>query len=232
MTPSGGLRRAGRRRLAAAERRSVPRRGFRSAHPFGGLTFVHQRGPHGVFAVHGYPIGNGVSTFIVETDEPSWTAAGLDEFDATQPPGPSDEKSRGYLEQLFARQIDGHPLRPAVRRPGLVARPGARHRDLERRGHPARGARGDRRRAPADLPVRARPRRRPGHRAHRRAGPAPRRPDRRAAAELLAVHGPAARLPAGLPRPGHGAARTPAARADPPRRAQPGRRHRGARPGA
>lgn len=81
-----------------------------TTYPFGGLTFVHERGPHGVFAVHGYPIGNGVSTFIVETDEPSWTAAGLDEFDVTQPPGPSDEKSRGYLERLFAGQIDGHPL--------------------------------------------------------------------------------------------------------------------------
>ena len=81
-----------------------------TTYPFEGLTFVHERGPHGVFAVHGYPIGNGVSTFIVETDEPSWTAAGLDEFDVTQPPGLSDEKSRAYLQQLFAGQIDGHPL--------------------------------------------------------------------------------------------------------------------------
>ena len=48
-----------------------------TTYPFEGLTFVHQRGPHGVFAVHGFPIGNGVSTFIVETDEPSWAAAGL-----------------------------------------------------------------------------------------------------------------------------------------------------------
>ena len=42
---------------------------FGTTYPFGGLTFVHEQGPHGVFAVHGYPIGNGVSTFIVETDE-------------------------------------------------------------------------------------------------------------------------------------------------------------------
>ena len=81
-----------------------------TSYPFEGLTFVHERGPHGVFAVHGYPIGNGVSTFIVETDEPSWTAARLDDFDVTQPPGPSDEKSRAYLQRLFAAQIDGHPL--------------------------------------------------------------------------------------------------------------------------
>ena len=83
---------------------------FGTTYPFDGLTFVHERGPHGVFAVHGYPIGNGVSTFIVETDEESWRAAGLDGFDAGQPPGVSDETSRAYLERLFAEQIDGHPL--------------------------------------------------------------------------------------------------------------------------
>jgi anthraniloyl-CoA monooxygenase len=63
-----------------------------------------------VFAVHGYPIGNGVSTFIVETDESSWFAAGLDEFDVNSPPGRSDDKSRAYLQELFAGQIDGRPL--------------------------------------------------------------------------------------------------------------------------
>jgi salicyloyl-CoA 5-hydroxylase len=81
-----------------------------TSYPFEGLTFVHERGPHGVFAVHGYPIGNGVSTFIVETDESSWSAAGLDEFDVSQPPGRSDGKSRAYLQELFAGQIDGCPL--------------------------------------------------------------------------------------------------------------------------
>jgi anthraniloyl-CoA monooxygenase len=83
---------------------------FGTTYPFDGLTFVHEQGPHGVFAVHGYPIGDGVSTFIVETDEASWRAAGLDAFDVSQPPGPSDEVSRAYLEKLFAAQIDGCPL--------------------------------------------------------------------------------------------------------------------------
>ncbi|MDQ3734705.1 MAG: FAD-dependent monooxygenase [Actinomycetota bacterium] len=81
-----------------------------TTYPFEGLTFVHQRGPHGVFAVHGYPIGNGVSTFIVETDEASWRNAGLDSFDVNQPPGSSDEESKSYLENLFAEQIDGASL--------------------------------------------------------------------------------------------------------------------------
>ena len=83
---------------------------FGTTYPFAGLTFVHEQGPHGVFAVHGYPIGNGVSTFIVETDEQSWREAGLDRFDVSQPPGPSDQVTQAYLEKLFATQIDGCPL--------------------------------------------------------------------------------------------------------------------------
>jgi salicyloyl-CoA 5-hydroxylase len=83
---------------------------FGTDYMFDGLTFVHERSPHGVFAVHGYPISADVSTFIVETDEASWRAAGLDAFDAGQPPGPSDLASKEYLEALFAEQIDGGRL--------------------------------------------------------------------------------------------------------------------------
>ena len=77
---------------------------------FDGLTFLHHRGPDGVFAVHGYPFSDEASTFIVETDEESWRRAGLDAFDVTQPPGPSDMQSKAYLEGLFAEHLDGHPL--------------------------------------------------------------------------------------------------------------------------
>ena len=83
---------------------------FGTDYMFDGLTFVHARGPDGVFAVHGYPISDAVSTFIVETDEASWRRAGLDEFDVLQPPGPSDEITKEYLEKLFAEQIDGRQL--------------------------------------------------------------------------------------------------------------------------
>ncbi len=77
---------------------------------FDGLTFVHAQNEHGNFAVHGYPISPDTSTFIVETDEDTWRRAGLDEFDVTSPPGPSDEKSRDYLAKLFADQIPGGEL--------------------------------------------------------------------------------------------------------------------------
>ncbi|HEX6492899.1 MAG TPA: FAD-dependent monooxygenase [Candidatus Dormibacteraeota bacterium] len=80
---------------------------FGTTHMFEGLTFVHERGPHGVFAVHGYPISEDVSTFIVETDEVSWRRAGLDAFDVTQPPGPSDLCTKTYLEALFAEHLEG-----------------------------------------------------------------------------------------------------------------------------
>jgi anthraniloyl-CoA monooxygenase len=83
---------------------------FGTDHLFDGLTFVHERGPHGVFAVHAYPISADVSTFIVETDEACWRAAGLDEFDTAAAPGPSDEKTRSHLEELFADRIEGHGL--------------------------------------------------------------------------------------------------------------------------
>ncbi len=83
---------------------------FGTTYMFDGLTFVHEHGPDGVFAVHGYPISADVSTFIVETDERTWQAAGLDEFDVAQPAGVSDQKTKAYLEKLFAEQIDGRSL--------------------------------------------------------------------------------------------------------------------------
>lgn len=41
---------------------------FGTMYPFSGLTFIHEPSADGVFAVHGYPIGDGLGTFIVETD--------------------------------------------------------------------------------------------------------------------------------------------------------------------
>jgi len=83
---------------------------FGTTHLFDGLTFVHRVSEHGNFAVHGYPISDDLSTFIVETDEATWRAAGLDAFDVSQPPGPSDTTSQEYLEKLFAEDIGGASL--------------------------------------------------------------------------------------------------------------------------
>ncbi|MDF2990347.1 MAG: 2-polyprenyl-6-methoxyphenol hydroxylase [Microbacterium sp.] len=89
---------------------------FATDAPFEGLTFLHTHVDDlpgdvpGVFAAHAYPIGGGLSTFIVETDEDTWRAAGLDGFDLATPPGPSDEHSRRRLEEIFAPLIGGAHL--------------------------------------------------------------------------------------------------------------------------
>ncbi|MEC3853649.1 FAD-dependent monooxygenase [Paenarthrobacter ureafaciens] len=83
---------------------------FGTTYKFNGLTFVHRQSEFGNFAVHAYPISEDLSTFIVETDEETWRKAGLDEFDASQPPGPSDLKTQRFLEKLFAEDIAGEPL--------------------------------------------------------------------------------------------------------------------------
>lgn len=80
---------------------------FGTTHLFDGLTFVHRKSEFGNFAAHAYPISDDLSTFIVETDEDTWRRAGLDEFDVAQPPGPSDEKTRRFLEGLFAEDLAG-----------------------------------------------------------------------------------------------------------------------------
>jgi salicyloyl-CoA 5-hydroxylase len=78
---------------------------FGTTFQFDGLTFLHQQSEHGNFAVHGYPIGSGLSTFIVETDESTWRRAGLDGFDVSAPPGVSDLVTQRYLEDLFATRL-------------------------------------------------------------------------------------------------------------------------------
>lgn len=83
---------------------------FGTTYKFNGLTFVHRQSEFGNFAVHGYPISDELSTFIVETDEETWRKAGLDEFDVSQPPGTSDLKTQNFLEKLFAADIAGEPL--------------------------------------------------------------------------------------------------------------------------
>jgi len=69
--------------------------------PFEAFTFWCRQNEHGFFTVHAYQYNDEMSTFIVETDEESWRAAGLD--------GDVDHTVR-YFEELFADKLDGHPL--------------------------------------------------------------------------------------------------------------------------
>lgn len=67
----------------------------------------------GPFVTHAYPYAPDRSTFLIETDEPTWRTA---EFDATTEAlalgsaDASDEKALRYLERAFADPLRGHAL--------------------------------------------------------------------------------------------------------------------------
>lgn len=69
---------------------------------FDAFKFFFAQNEHGFFQVHGYPFDAETSTFIVETDEATWRAAGLDTM--------SIDEGVAYCERLFAEHLDGHKL--------------------------------------------------------------------------------------------------------------------------
>ncbi|MFD9704354.1 FAD-dependent monooxygenase [Lentzea sp. NPDC059081] len=73
------------------------------------FPFVETR--FGTFGAHAYPFGNGLSTFIVETSERTWLAAGMDVSTAgAREPGQTDEYTRRLLGEVFREHLDGRPL--------------------------------------------------------------------------------------------------------------------------
>jgi anthraniloyl-CoA monooxygenase len=69
---------------------------------FHGLTLTFHENEHGAFASHSYKFNNDTSTFIVECDEATWQAAGMDKK--------SDAETREYLQQVFANNLGRHEL--------------------------------------------------------------------------------------------------------------------------
>ncbi|MCA9704373.1 MAG: bifunctional salicylyl-CoA 5-hydroxylase/oxidoreductase [Myxococcales bacterium] len=69
---------------------------------FDAFKFFFRRNEHGFFQVHAYPFDAQTSTFIVETDEDSWRAAGLDAM--------SVDEGVEYCQRLFAEELEGHRL--------------------------------------------------------------------------------------------------------------------------
>lgn len=69
---------------------------------FDAFTFAFEKTAHGWFQAHAYRFDDTTSTFIVETPESVWRAAGLDQM--------SQEEGVAYCERLFARYLDGHRL--------------------------------------------------------------------------------------------------------------------------
>jgi anthraniloyl-CoA monooxygenase len=69
---------------------------------FHGLTLTFRESDAGVFAAHSYKFNKTTSTFIVECDSQTWEQARFSEM--------SDEQTRGYLGDVFARDLGGQPL--------------------------------------------------------------------------------------------------------------------------
>ncbi|PHM60810.1 flavin dependent hydroxylase PhzS [Xenorhabdus stockiae] len=69
---------------------------------FDAFTFLFAETEHGWFQAHAYQFQEGLSTFIVETTEDTWLAAGIDKM--------SQEEGIAYCENIFAQWLDGHGL--------------------------------------------------------------------------------------------------------------------------
>jgi anthraniloyl-CoA monooxygenase len=75
---------------------------FGSDLPLDAFTFVFRTTPHGMFQVHAYPFDADTSTFIVETTEDTWRAAGLEQA--------GESESIAFCQELFAPELGGHKL--------------------------------------------------------------------------------------------------------------------------
>jgi len=69
---------------------------------FHGLTLTFRENDAGVFAAHSYKFNKTTSTFIVECDPLTWSAAGFDKLD--------DKQTRDYLAEVFQQDLRGNPL--------------------------------------------------------------------------------------------------------------------------
>ncbi|HEX2296198.1 MAG TPA: FAD-dependent monooxygenase [Actinomycetota bacterium] len=75
---------------------------FGTTCPFDSFTFVFRPAEPGLFQAHVYPFDGSTSTFIVECDEATWRRAGLD--------AATESESIAFCEEVFARDLRGHPL--------------------------------------------------------------------------------------------------------------------------
>lgn len=69
---------------------------------FAAFTFIFVETEFGWFQAHAYRFNRDTSTFIVETTEAAWRAAGLDQLDVAG--------SVAFCERLFAPWLEGHRL--------------------------------------------------------------------------------------------------------------------------
>jgi anthraniloyl-CoA monooxygenase len=65
---------------------------------------------YGTFVTHAYPYARDRSTFLVETSDATWRAAGFESTSQGLMPGETDETARAFLEQAFAAYLGGNLL--------------------------------------------------------------------------------------------------------------------------
>jgi anthraniloyl-CoA monooxygenase len=79
--------------------------------PFDGATFAFLRTELGSFAAHAYPYGDGMSTFVVETEPAALRASEMDLTPTgSRRQGDSDDHALRVLTELFADHLGGHKL--------------------------------------------------------------------------------------------------------------------------
>ncbi len=107
-----GVNSAVRRRHAEVFRPDLDERTARytwlgTTRRFDAFTFLFVQNEHGVFQAHAYRFDERRSAFIVECDEASWRAAGLDRM--------TTDEAIAYSERIFAPWLDGHRLESNAR---------------------------------------------------------------------------------------------------------------------
>ena len=70
--------------------------------PLSDFEFIFRRNEHGWWWVHAYRYEEGTTTWIVETSEATWRAAGMENA--------SEAETKAYCEAVFRDDLDGHPL--------------------------------------------------------------------------------------------------------------------------
>ncbi|MEI9994221.1 MAG: hypothetical protein WDM91_06480 [Rhizomicrobium sp.] len=73
-----------------------------STRPLDAFTFFFRQTEHGLFCAHTYQYESGLSTWVIETTPECWAASGLAHM--------SEAASVACLENVFARELDGHRL--------------------------------------------------------------------------------------------------------------------------
>ena len=70
--------------------------------PLDDFEFIFRKNEHGWWWVHAYRYEEGTTTWIVETSEETWAAAGMEHA--------TEEDTKAYCEELFKEDLDGHPI--------------------------------------------------------------------------------------------------------------------------